>query len=148
MKKTEINKDVYYTLAWSQVYRYDKYEALRILPELSGIFSLMYINQSVIKHLIFFNCWRDGCRVGLRRFLDPYNSLYPEIRDQIDNEKLFFKYTIVEGNIAETQDIMYWLIKTYTPRFNDYDNFKDSQRYKNIFINEIERNAENIIEKI
>ncbi|OHD69419.1 MAG: hypothetical protein A2W19_05795 [Spirochaetes bacterium RBG_16_49_21] len=148
MKKTIIGKDVYYTLAWSPTYRYDKYEALRVMPELSGIISLMYINQSKIDDLIFYSCHRDGCRVGFKRFMDPDSTRYAEIIRELDLSRLYYKYTLVdEGSMQDVQDILYWLIRTYRPRFNESD-FRDSQRFYDIYVNEVYRDKNDVVERI
>ena len=42
---------------------------------------------------------------------------------------------------------MYWLIRTHQPRYNEAS-FKDSQRFSNIYINEVLRSNEDVVEKI
>lgn len=148
MKKTIIGKDIYYTLAWSPLYKYDRFDAMRKLPELSGIISIMYMNQSRIDYLMFYSCHRDGCRVGFKKLMDPYSTRFPEIVKEIDLSRLHYKYTVTDSaSLNDMQDIMYWLIRTYKPKYNE-GGFKDSQRFANIFINEIERNKDDVIEKI
>ena len=148
MKRTIIGKDVYFTLAWTPIYRYDRFEAMRVMPELGGIVSLLYRNQSKIDHLIFYSCHRDGCRVGFKKFMDPSFTRYPEIINELDLARLYYRYTIVdEGTVFDVQDIMYWLIRTYKPRYNE-THFKDSQRFDNIYINEVSRGKNDIVERI
>jgi hypothetical protein len=148
MKRTVIGKDIYYTLAWSQIYPYDRFEAMRKMPELAGIISLLYMSQSRPDYLIFYSCHRDGCRVGFKKFMDPQATPYPSIIKELDPYRLYYKFTIIdEGNIKDMQDIMYWLIRTYHPRYNEAT-FKDSQRFGNIYINEVERSKDDVVEKI
>jgi len=148
MKKNIIGTDVFYTLAWSQIYKYDKYNAIRILPELAGILLFMTKEQNRYEHLIFYSCWRDGCRSGLKKFLDPMLTLYPSILDLIKNDKLYYRYTVVDTNLPDMQDIMYWLIQEYNPLYNDETNFSDSKRFKNILVRETNLNPDHVIEKI
>jgi hypothetical protein len=148
MKKTIIGSDVYYTLAWTPVYRYDRFEAARIMPELGGIISLLYRNQSKIDYLIFYSCHRDGCRVGFKKFMDPAFSRYPEIVKELDLSRLYYRFCIIdEGNVLDVQDILYWLIRTYRPRYNE-TNFKDSRRFDNIYLNEVSRGEHDVVERI
>jgi hypothetical protein len=148
MKKTVIGNEVYYTLAWSAIYPYDRFDAMRKMPELGGIIALLYMTQSRKDYLIFYSCHRDGCRVGFKKFMDPYATKYPEIIKELDLTRLYFKFTVVdEGTVKDVQDIMYWLIRTYEPRYNE-NTFKDSQRFENIYLNEVERNKDDVIEKI
>jgi hypothetical protein len=148
LKKETFKKGAYYKIAWSPEYKYDRFRAHKVLPELSGIICLYYKAQSRIRYLLFHPCWRDGCRVGLKKLLDPAMTRQPEILRQLDLEELFFKYTLVETNISDLQDIIYWLIRTYRPTFNDFENFKDSQRYRDINVKETSRDESQVIEKL
>jgi hypothetical protein len=148
MKKTIIGNDIYYTLAWTPIYRYDRFEASRIMPELGGIISLLYRNQSKIDYLIFYSCHRDGCRVGFKKFMDPAFTRYPEIVKELDLTRLYYKFSIIdEGNVLDVQDILYWLIRTYRPRYNE-TGFKDTQRFDNIYLNEVSRGEDDVVERI
>jgi hypothetical protein len=148
MKKTMIGRDVYYTLAWSPIYPYDRFEAMRKMPELAGIISLMYYSQSRLDYLIFYSCHRDGCRVGFKKFMDPHATKYAQIINELDLTRLYYKFTVIdEGNMKDMQDIMFWLIRTYRTRYNE-TTFKDSQRFENIYINEVQRSPDDVVEKI
>ena len=80
MKKTVIGKEVYFTLAWSPLYPYDRFEAMRKMPELGGIICLLYQNQSRVEYLIFYSCHRDGCRVGFKKFMDPFARFHKPLQ--------------------------------------------------------------------
>lgn len=148
MKKTIIGKEIYYTLAWSHLNPYDRFESMRKLPELSGIISIVYMNQSRIEYQMFYSCHRDGCRVGFKKLMDPYSTRFPEMLKELDLTRLYYKYTITDSaSLNDIQDILFWLIRSYRPVYNE-SGFKDSQRFKNIYINEIERGKDDIIEKI
>ena len=135
MQKNIIEREVYYNIIWSQDHRYEKYDASKVLPELPGIVCLMYREKSKTEYLIFYACWRDGCRVGLKKFLDPDFSRYAELARRIDKEKLYYKYTVVDTKPTDLQDILYWLIKNYAPLYNS-SNYEDSRRYRSINVKE------------
>ncbi|MCP4134032.1 MAG: hypothetical protein GY754_23880 [bacterium] len=149
MKKTERGNNVYYDLAWSPLYEYDKYTALKIVPELGGLISLHQKIGNKYETLIFFGCWRDGCRIGLRKIMDPDITQLPHLmRDIIENEmEIYYRYTVIDSSVKDLQDIMFWLIKSCKPRYNDAANFKDSRRYKDIFVKEIELGPNDVVEK-
>lgn len=149
MVKKIIGKDVYYHLAWSPVHKYDRYNASRVLPELSGIISLFYIGKKGPEHLLIYGCWRDGCRVAMKKLLtlDPFTQRLPEITRTIDTERLYYRYTIVDTNPKDMQDILFWLIKTYTPEYNNAEAFEDSQRYENIAVKESDMRADQAVER-
>lgn len=136
MKKDVRNKEAFYALVWSKLYRFDRYTSKRILPELSGIIALMKKEKGREEYLMFYACWRDGMRVALQKLMDPLIDKHNEIRTQLDPDNLYYKYTPVETSIKDLQDIMFWLIKTYKPQFNDAASFKDSERYMNISVTE------------
>jgi len=149
MIKKVIKEDAFYTLAWSVAYKYDKYNASRVLPELAGILSFFYIGKKGREHLLFYGCWRDGCREGMRKLLsnDPMIQRLPDIIRQIDIDMLYYRYTIVDTTYKDMQDIMYWLISTYRPKFNDKAAFSDSKRYRDIAVKETEMRDDQVVER-
>ncbi len=145
MKKIIAGNNAVYRIAWSPVYRYEKYDAMKIVTELPGIICLMHKKRK-IEMLIFYSCWRDGCRGGLKKFMDPEVTAFPEILESISRRKIYYKYTVVEGSIPDMKDIMHELIRLYEPLFNN-DQFEDSGRYRQIKLIETERNRDSIVEK-
>ena len=137
MKKIIIDKDVFYSIEWSKIYEYDKYRA-RGIPELPGIICLLYKTPGdSVMPLLFYGCWRDGLRVGLRNTMDLSLSSIPEITKQIDKiKKIAFKYAIVDTTSKDMKDILYWLIKEYHPKYNNFEDFADSKRYKDVYLKE------------
>lgn len=149
MKKSIYNDDVYYTIAWSQLYNYDKHSASRILPELSGILCLLEnVPNGEARPLLFYGCWREGLRYGLKVFMDLQFSKFPKLARNIQGRKLLYKYTVIDTNLADMQDIMYWLIGSYEAEFNSADMLPDSKRYKNIHVKEMSMKEDQIMEKI
>jgi hypothetical protein len=148
MKKTVLENNVYYTVAWSPMRMYDKHAASRILPELAGIVCLLR-EQKKEEHdyLMFLACWRNGLRLSLKNFMDPLFSKYKDIATRLESEKVLYKFTVVDTSPSDMQDAMYGLIRTYQPEYNNIGEFQDSKRYKNIFVKEIEMGKEDIIEK-
>jgi hypothetical protein len=148
MKKKVNGKTVQYHLMWSPVYPYDKHEASRILPELPGIICILETKPRQVQNgIFFFSCWRDGLRVGLRNLFDPMFSKIPDFNDKIKNRILSYKYSVVETNMDDMDDIIFWLTSVYKPEFNNTQEFKDSGRYKFIQINELKRKNSDYIEK-
>jgi hypothetical protein len=84
----------------------------------------------------------------MKKIMDPHSSKYGSIIQELDLHRLYYKYTVTdEGNMSDAQDIMYWLIRTYRPQFNE-DSFQDSQRFNNIFLNEVNRVKNDVVERI
>ena len=62
MRKKIQGKEVFYTIAWTQVVKYDRFNASRMLPELPGIAEILSIEGGEYKTLMFLECWREGLR--------------------------------------------------------------------------------------
>ena len=147
MKKKIYNKSVIYYIMWSPLYTYDRFSASRILPELPGLLCIMEDTPGDPGYLLFYNCWREGLRHGLRIFFDPMFSKLPAIRDSIKDRTLLYKYTVIDSNPLDMKDIMCLLIMKYQPAFNDLQNFSDSGRHDDISLNEMNMKAGETIER-
>ena len=147
MRKDIIGNSAYYIIAWSPLYAYEKYDAIKIVPQLPGIMSLSQAVNSKMETLLFYNCWRDGLLAGLKKAMDPIVPHFDRIFRQIPKEGIYYRYTEVDSNYKDIQDILFWLISTYRPRFND-PAFPDSKRYANINVKEINRDGTSVVEKI
>lgn len=149
MKKSVLDKDVFYTIVWSPVYPYEKYSAWSKLPELAGIVCLLgKVPRGEPEYLIFYGCWRDGLRVGLKNFLDPLMTKFPEILEEMNGYDLLFKYAVLDKSPLDVKDIMYWLIKNYKPAFNNMEQFRDSRRYRDIYVKEMTKTEKEITKHI
>ncbi len=136
MKKNITGNNVYYSISWSKIFEYEKYSATRIVPELSGIVRLMHKKNNRYVNLLFYACWRDGCREGLKKLMDDLIEKHNDIREKLIEEDLYYCYTIIDTNPRDMQDIMYWLISEHKPVLNNAANFEDSRRYRDISIKE------------
>ncbi len=147
MKKQINGRDSYYIIAWSPYYKYDKYTAMKILPHLAGIICLSHQVKNNMEHLFFFNCWRDGLQTGLKKAMDPEFSKYKALFEKYPPGTLHYRYTEVDTGYKDIEDILFWLIRTYRPAYNNH-NYEDSKRYVNINVKEIDRNPDSVTEKI
>ena len=142
MEKTIFEKNVYYSIVWSQAKNCDRHSVLGI-PSMPGIACLFQESHNIISHLLFYACWKSGVRNGIRDLLDPGFSQFPELIELSEKKDLKYKYAIVDTHYLDMQDIMYWLIKEYNPTLNNLKDFADSKRYKDIFLMEMLEKNEN-----
>lgn len=132
-----LNKnEVCYDISWSKLFEYDRISATRILPELSGIICIYHKIKGRYQPIMFFACWRDGCRVGLKKLLDEFLSKHQDLRNIILQDDVYYKYAVVDTKPKDMKDVMFWLIQEYKPALNDYRNYTDSKRYRNIYVKE------------
>ena len=138
----EIKKEnVFYNIIWSRPAKCDRHTVMGI-PGLAGIVCLFQKKNDIINYLLFYASWKSGVRSGARDLLDPNHSQFPELITLSDKKDLMFKYAIVDTSPKDMQDIMYWLINEYCPELNNSKDFIDSQRYKEIYLLEMDENDE------
>lgn len=149
MKKSEYRDDVFYTIVWSRLIPYDRHSAARVLPEMPGILCFMEKpKRGDPRYLVFYSCWRDGLRMGLKNLFDPDLGRHKKLAAMIARHELLYKYTMIDSSARDMQDVMYWLIRNYTPEYNSLDEFSDSKRYKEIYVKEMELEGDQVIERI
>ncbi|HPB80757.1 MAG TPA: hypothetical protein PK200_01835 [Spirochaetota bacterium] len=150
MKKRVLDENVYYTIAWSRLFTFgDKFSASRILPELPGILGIFEKRRNGDpKCLLFYGCWRDGLRLGLKNFFDPIFSKNKILAATMLETDLLYKYTVVDTSPLDMKDILYWLICEYSPEYNSVTTFLDSKRHANISVREIEMRKDQIVDNI
>lgn len=149
MKKKEVNDGVLYTIAWSPLHKYDKYSITKIIPELPGIVLLMEnVPRNQPRKLLYFSCWRDGLRIGLKNLMDPIFTRHPALSSRLQGRDLYYMYTVVDTTPRDMQDILWWLIQTYKPELNDNENYTDSQRFTNISVREEDLPPDAVVERL
>jgi hypothetical protein len=146
MKKKIIRDSVYYDIAWSPLYTYDKYDAMKRLPELAGILAFFEKGPAGVESLLFYTCWRDGLRVGMRRLIDPAYTPQKEITEKLNSYNLSYRYTVVDSSPGDMSDILAWLIGGYKPLLNSPD-YNGSGRYDKFFVRETELKPDQVVEK-
>jgi hypothetical protein len=133
MEKKIFEDDVFYSINWSRPNLCTRHTIMGI-PTLAGIVCLFQKRHDIIDYLLFYAAWKSGVRNGARDLLDPNFTQFRELITLSDNKDLLFKYTVVDSNPKDMQDIMYWLIKEYSPKLNNINDFADSERYKDIYL--------------
>lgn len=128
--------DAYYTIRWSTYQKYNKYDIIKRIPELSGIFVLFYLNHHK-KLMPFFlgYSWIGSLRHDLRMLSDP-NVTDPEIYEIIQEKECFYKYLIVP-NYSDLMDLYEFFKYQYKHIFyTQISENKDSGRYNNVYVKE------------
>ena len=128
--------DVYYYVEWSRLFEYDRHSVTRLIPELPGLVWMQHrINRQMVD-MLFFACWRDGLRVGIKKLMDEFSTTRVSLRERLSESEVYFRYAIIDTHPNDIKDIMYWMIREYRPELNDADTFTDSKHYMNIFVKE------------
>lgn len=128
---------VYFSIAWSKLFKYHKHAAARVLPELPGILYFYSVTGKKLTDLLCFGCWREGLRMGMRDLFDAAYSKQPYLTESLADREMYYKYCVVDTNPSDMKDIMYYLIRTHSPELNDFRAVEDSKRYRDICVDEV-----------
>jgi hypothetical protein len=136
-------QDIYYFVRWSAYYKYDKYEILKKVPELAGIFVLLYLTKAKrLRPFYLGNSWMGSLRHDIKFFIDEPEKTDQELTEIIENKTCYYKYLLVPS-IDDMKDIYSYYRYSYREiQFMDNNIQKDSGRYVNVFVKEYEKNKE------
>ena len=132
----EKDGDIYYFVQWSALSKVDRYEIIKKVPALAGIFEVYWMDES--KRLRLFIVGKTdygGLRSELRRITDPDLCRGDDKAKIILEEKeIWYRYAPTNSSNIMA-DINWYFMQNYFP---DNTSVKHSGRYKNIFLKESE----------
>ncbi|MDR2543284.1 MAG: hypothetical protein LBC80_07545 [Treponema sp.] len=131
---TEKNGDVYYFVQWSVLSKADRYEIIKKVPALAGVFEVYWMDEK--KRLRLFIIGKTdygGLRSELRRVIDPELCRGDEKAIKILEEKeMWYRYAPTDSSNVMA-DINWYYMQNYFP---ENKTIKNSGRYQNIFLKE------------
>lgn len=136
MNKTVRDETVCYQIEWSAPFEYDRITAGRILPDMPGI---LFLSEKIgADHIPLFcyACWREGVRSGLKNVMDEMFTPFPVMVARLKEKGFCYRYAVVDTTPHDMKDIMFWLICTYHPEYNNAD-YSDSGRYVDVSVREM-----------
>lgn len=134
-----INKEVdkgnaYYTLFWSPLAKAERYEIIRKVPSVAGIFELYYQDEKKSLNLFFVSkAWYGGLRNWLRKATDATLEENPRRKHVLETYDCYYRYAMMDS-YADMSDLMFFFADTYFPHGHSVDS---SRRYDNIFVQEV-----------
>jgi hypothetical protein len=138
VKKSIVGESVFFVIEWSEYFLYDRISAGRILPDMPGILQFAEPKADKMHDLLLFASWREGLRSGMKNLMDPVFTKHQNIRDDLAERKLFYRYAVIDTSPQDMQDIFYYLLKSYEPDFNNVDTYEDSKRFREISVKEVD----------
>jgi hypothetical protein len=136
-KKSIYEGEAYYIVRWSSYLKCIKYDILKKIPKMPGIFVVFYKtkgNRLVPFYLSY--AWVNSIMYALSSVLSDVADHDAKIKEILEDEKCYYKYVIIES-YRDMLD-MYQYYKTYYESRNTYFIKKelepDSGRYKNVFV--------------
>lgn len=126
--------DMYYTLYWSLLRKAEKYDIIRHVPSIAGLYELYYMDEHNRIHLMCLaRVWYGGLRNRLRADTDPTIVMDPKYREILETYDVYYRYTATES-MSDMVDVLHFFSKTYHPYQTAPD---DSGRYRYIYLEEI-----------
>ena len=133
-KKKVKDEEVFYTVKWSPLTKVDKFEIIKKVPSVAGIYELFYENEK--KNIIpFFMAWvwYGGLRISLRETTDPILVEDPKRKEVLENKTCLYRYSIL-SSVEDMQDIFHYLALQRVPPSRVPEH---SGRYLEIYVEEL-----------
>lgn len=134
LEKRTDRGNVYYTLFWSPLRKAEKFDIVRHVPALAGIYELYYMDFFNRLHMMCISrVWYGGLRSRLRHDTDPELVEDQNYRKILEKYDVYYRYTLTES-LDDMLDVIHFFGKSYLPSQVSPD---DSGRYRYIFLEEI-----------
>lgn len=134
IKKEVDGTTVYFTVFWSAIRKAEKYDIIRTVPSVSGLFELYY--QDAKKKLVLLyvaKAYYGGLQNELRKRTDP------ELEDNLVRRKIleehdcYYRY-VPSDSYADLSDVLFFFSSTYFP---DKGLHEHSGRFSEIYVKEV-----------
>ena len=132
IKKVEENS-VYFIIKWSRLTKAEKYEIIRCVPSVPGIYELYFEDKKKKLNLFFLaRAYYGGLRYMIRKRTDPELEDDPERRKILNTYTCYYRYTVLQS-YNDMSDILFFFKQTYSLQNKS---MQSSGRYENIFLEE------------
>jgi hypothetical protein len=117
---TQITKQVdhdvaMYVIRWSPLCKAEKYDIIKTVPSMSGIFELYYQDKKKKLNLFLFSkVWFGGLKHELRKFTDVELEKDEKRRSILDTYDCYYRYALT-NSYNDMCDILYFFSRTYVP---------------------------------
>jgi|GEM_PF-3949367 len=131
-------QDAYYFVRWSDYFKYNKFDILQTVPELSGIFVVFYksLRGTRINPFYLGNSWMGSLRHDLKFLIEEPAQVNKKITQILEEDLCFYKYLIIPSFNDLVDIYMYYRYYYKDIMFAEENITEDSKRYANIFVKE------------
>ena len=127
--------NVYYYVRWSSLALAERWVINAKVPAMAGVYEIYWMDDhNHLRMLAVGDTHYGGLRSEIRRLTDPELTLNPKMREILENEEIWFRYTPSNSSNATT-DVVWFFRKTYFP---EDPGVEHSGRFKKIFLKESE----------
>ena len=129
----EKGDNVYYSIKWSSLALAERWTINSSVPAVAGLYEIYWMDDhNHLRMLTIGQTHFGGLRSEIRRLTDPELSLDPKMREILENEEIWFRYTPSNSKSIMT-DIVWFFRKTYFP---ENPGVEHSGRFRKIFLKE------------
>lgn len=124
----------YFTIFWSSLKKADKYEIIKTVPAVSGLFELYF--QDYKKKLVLLyvaKAYYGGLQNEIRKRTDPSLEENLTRRMILEEHDCYYRYAI-SHSYSDLSDVMYFFSTTYFPELGLHEH---SGRFKEIYVKEV-----------
>jgi len=129
----EKNGNIYYFIEWSPLAKADRYEIIKKVPAVAGVFEIYWMDES--KHLRMFHVGQTnygGLRSEIRRITDAELCAETKAKKILEEKEIWYRYA--PTNSANVMaDVIWYFMQEYFP---DNTSVEHSGRFENIFLKE------------
>ena len=134
ISKTVDEDNAYFTLRWSRLSKADKYEIIKKVPAMAGIFELYYMDAKKKLNLFFVGkVWIGGLRSRIRRLTDPELEMDTKRRAVLEKFDCYYRYSLTDHQ-SDLDDVFYFFAGRHFPRETKAEH---SGRYSQILVYEL-----------
>lgn len=124
----------YFTIRWSRLKKADKYDIVRSVPSVGGIYELYYMDHKKKLNLAFFaHAWYGGLRSTIRKLIDAELAVDPKLRELLESHDIYYRYSCTDSN-QDMVDVIFFFNSIHFPGSRRQE---DSGRYSVIYVDEI-----------
>jgi hypothetical protein len=133
IKKQVDGTIVYYSLYWSPIKKAEKYDIIRSVPSVSGLFELYYQDEKKKLNLLYVaKAYYGGLQNELRKRTDPELEDNAVRRKILEEHDCYYRY-LPSHSYKDLSDILFFFSNTYFP---DQSLHEHSDRYTEIYVQE------------
>ncbi len=133
-KRVDNEGAVYFTVRWSPLAEVDRYEIIKKVPAMSGLFELYFQDKrKKLNRFYIARVWIGSLRSRIRKLTDPTLVEEENWKEVLNTKKCFYRYSVT-NSFNDLTDVFYFFAETFYPgRHKTYH----SDRYENIFVEEL-----------
>lgn len=132
--------NAYFTLRWSHLTKADKYEIIKTVPAMAGIFELYYMDKKKKLNLFFLGkVWIGGLRSRIRRLTDPEIEMDAKRKAVLEKYDCYYRYSLTDHQ-SDLDDVFFFFAGRHFPHETKAQH---SGRYIQILVDEL--SSDNLI---